>query len=191
MECKYTKYTIIEMVPYELKSRKTPLYTILNSILLWGWLILYFIYKLINSILNKKYSFFKLFKRKYEHKEPAKESIKSLSKDITEEELLDIDILNSNKTENDHIDILNIETEEFRSKHSMKILKKILEKNELSIGNFDRNRIKEIGSFVLRKDIITVKDIEDKKNICNKILLVRSISEPVKMYMDFMLRKIF
>jgi len=193
MECKYIKYTIIELVPYELKSRKTPLYTILNIILLWSWLFIYLIYIFLSKIvnINKKssfFDFFSFFKSKYNHTKPANEVVKTINKEKTNCESLDTCIMNEC---DDSTYIINIETTEFNSKHSLKILKKILEKEDLNISNFDRDKIREIGKFILRKDIVTVNISEKNSRICNKTLLVRSISDPVNMYMKFMLKKIF
>jgi len=177
--CKYTKYSIIEIVPFELKSKKTPLYTIVNSSLLWLWLISYFIYRFFTS----KFGFlYKFFSSKYNQKNKHNESINTLHEDLSEIEYIDL---------NNETNIINIESTIFKRKHAFKILSVIVEENLSIMKDIKIEDIDKIDSFVLRKDIIEIEFNENTESICGEIILTRSISKPVKMFMGFMNKKIF
>ena len=187
MECKYTKYTIIEIVPFELKSKKTPLYTIVNSILLWTWLIIYFLYLNISALFDKTKSFKRIYEKKYESKNIPNEEVKSLRSEPLIEEELDHKLW----TNPEEFEVVNIQTEEFsNSKIAFKIIEELINNHEITLKNFKKEDIDKIGKFVLRKEIITLNISEEKDFICGKILLVRAISDPVKKFMDFMFKKI-
>jgi len=185
MECKYTKYTVLEVVPIELKSYNTPLYTIWNSILLWIFLGGYYIYTLGLALKNKVNGLKNLFAKKYEHKGPHLET-EAISEDmlLTDIEILDLDIKKSK--------FIKSESEVFVGKGAKKIFDYLFEDKEVLKTAFEKIDLRLLGNFSLRKDIIYFE--AENEDICNKmkdkIILTRSHSKPVKVYLDFMLKKI-
>jgi len=184
MECKYYKYTIIELVPFEIKSHKTPLYTIVNSLLLWAWLIFYFVYENVSAIFSKRKSFKRIYENKYKHKSKANEKTSRLTKEETLIEEIDRGVFSDNMD-----NLVGISTEHFNSKYAYKILKTLVEEDKIDILNIKEEDISKLGKFVLRKDTIFV-DSQDCESISEKVILTRAISKPVQIFLDFMFKKI-
>lgn len=183
MECKYTKYTVIEIVPIELKSYKTPLYTIFNSILLWIYLILYFIYDFITKIFNRGKSIKGYFSNKYSQVKIHKESVVYNNPDSLE--LIDQLIMESSKGLPRFI---SSESEIFKGSSAKKIFENLYEDSSVLKSSFVDYDLRIMGSYIIRKEIIL---IESEFEIENRIILTRAFSRPVKIYLDFMLKKIF
>lgn len=187
MESKYTKYTIIEIVPVELKSYKTPLYTIINSILLWFWLIIYYFYINIKLLLTSLTDWISLHKTKYTTTTKHNEIIRTIKNDEDLEskhlEKIDEYIMNNENFVS--------EVQVFKGKIAFNILKELLISDEVVFDNIDGNFAKEVGSIVLRKEKITFTSSEKTNHLSGKTILVRSFSKPVEMFLNFMLKKIF
>lgn len=175
MECKYTKYSIIEIVPVELKSYKTPLITIINSVFLWLYLIFSYFYKIIHDLFENRENFKNLFKNKYKQNTNHLDHTEG---GLEEEEVL----IDSMVVENRY---LHSENEIIKGKKAKKTLKELLENDNVKKIDLDFVNSKEFGSFVLRKEIITAELNEESCNkIKDKIILVRVISNTVRDYID-------
>lgn len=182
MKCKYTKYSIIELVPFEIKSEKTPLFTIINSLLLWIWLFLYFAYMNVTALFSKGKDVSKLYKNKYFSSKKHNEKEYNLLQTESPAQILEM------KIENESIE--QISSEVFKGKDAILILKTLIEEKAIE-SNFDLSILEKIGSIVLRKDIVEVNMSEqDCKLLSEKIFLVRVISKPVQMFLNVMLLKI-
>jgi len=185
MECSYVKYNIIEFVPVEIKSRRTPLFTIVNSILLWSWLLCFFIYMNIVALFDKRKSIKLLYKNKYTTKKPANDSPVSMRRKALAEEGID------RRVWREEFEIVEIKSQIFKRKQAKTILKELLENEEYgAISDFDPELIQDIGAFTLRKDVITI-ETDTPELIQDKIIITRSISKPVQMFLDFALYKIW
>lgn len=182
MKCKYTKYSIIELVPFEIKSEKTPLFTIINSLFLWVWLFSYFIYLNFLALFSKSKEISKLYKNKYTSPKKYNEKEFNLLKIESPAQALEMNIQNES--------IEQISSEVFKGNNAVSILKALI-KEKVIESNFDLSILEKIGSIVLRKDVVEINMSEQDCELLNeKIFLVRVISEPVQKFLNIMLYKI-
>jgi len=184
MECKYIKYTIVEIVPTELKSYNTPLFTIVNSIFLWFYLFIYYIFFFIKSIYLNFSNILVLFKNKYSQVNSHNEENSSFDIPDYERKLLSF---------TEDIEFVESYSEVFKGKTAKLMLDILRKDTDVLKGNLDKFNFKRMGSFILRKELITVNLSGEIKNceIENKVILTRSFSKPVAAYLKFMLQKIF
>ena len=183
MESKYTKYSIIELVPVEIKSYDTPLYTIVNSIILWIWLIAFYVYMNVKAISKSIKSFIFLHKRKYTTYKPLNEESKNINDEESEFFKLDKVVIKK--------DFIKSEVETYNGKTAVKMFKILIDSDEVIKNNINEKLIKNIGSFVLRKETIFFNENDENVALKDQVILVRAVSYPVKLFLNFFLKKIF
>jgi len=179
MKVQYTKYTIIEVVPVEIKSYKIPLVTFLNSFFLW----IYLFWVFIKTSVFKKISPIKMVASKYSSKNRHNEIIIEDPKNENVEYKLMATEFNSK----DDINRVQSSSIIYKKKDAKKLLKELLSDDNVIQYNVSVLNNKTFGSFLIREDqILFDTENSEYKNINGKKILTRSVSIPVKNYINFL-----